>query len=65
MPGENVILAIIGAIPTTIAAYAALTAARRTGKHGDLNKQIRRLRTQVETHHADLEIHMHSKHGER
>jgi hypothetical protein len=66
MPGENIVLALIGAVPATIASLAALTAARRTGKHGDLSKQFRRLKNAVNAHHADLELHYHSeKHGER
>lgn len=56
---EHIILAVIAAFPASIGAWAALTAARRTGKHGDISKQVRRLRTQVQTHITDLEIHRH------
>lgn len=48
---------VLNAIPATIAALAALIAARRTGGKGDLAKRLEEMHKIVHRHITDAKLH--------
>lgn len=53
----SIAIAAITAVPASIAAWAAVIAARRTGGKGNLIREQKKLTRRVNEHVTDVELH--------